>query len=152
MNNNPKENKISSQAYQNFPPIEIIAQYVKDLSFEAPLTPSIFQDLREQTPDIPISVDIVRNSLKDKQEEITIKVHIEATLGEKTAFLLELAYSCVVKLKHLPEDQIDTVLLIETPRLIFPFMRQIISDITVQGGFPPLMLQLVDFENLYQRK
>lgn len=133
-------------------PIQFIGQYIKDLSFEAPHAPDIFQDLRQTAPDIPISIDCSVRELKENQHEVTLTIHLEATVGEKPAFILEVAYASVVVLGKIPEEHIRPVLMIEVPRQMYPFVRQIVADITVQGGFPPLMLQLVDFQDLYRRK
>lgn len=133
-------------------PIQFVGQYIKDLSFEAPHAPEIFQDLRQTAPDIPISIDCSVRELKENQHEVTLTIHLEATVGEKPAFILEVAYACVVVLGEVPEEHIRPVLMIEVPRQMYPFVRQIVADITVQGGFPPLMLQLVDFTDLYRRK
>ena len=138
--------------YAEATPIELLAQYVKDLSFEAPHTPQIFQDLRETPPDIPVEIECESEELKENQHEVSIKLHIEATIGEKTVFILEIVYAGVIKLGDLPKKHIKPMLLIETPRLLFPFARKIVADITVQGGFPPLMLQIVDFQDIYLKK
>jgi len=133
-------------------PIQFLGQFVKDLSFEAPHAPEIFQDLRQTAPDIPISIDCAMRELKEDQYEVMLNLHLEATVGDKTAFILEVAYGCVVKLGELPPEHVRPVLMIEVPRQMYPFVRQIVADATVQGGFPPLMLQLVDFMDLYRRK
>ena len=133
-------------------PIQFIGQFIKDLSFEVPHAPEIFQDLRQTAPDIPVSIECTKRELKENQHEVTITLHLEATVGEKTVFILEVSYACIVILGKLPEEHIQPVLLIEVPRQMYPFVRQIVADITVQGGFPPLMLQLFDFMDLYRRK
>lgn len=133
-------------------PIQFVGQYIKDLSFEAPHAPEVFQDLRQAAPDIPISIDCSIRELKERQHEVTLTVHLEATVGEKPAFILEVAYACVVLLGEIPEEHVRPVLMIEVPRQMYPFVRQIVADITVQGGFPPLMLQLIDFQDLYRQK
>ena len=133
-------------------PIQFIGQYIKDLSFEAPHAPEIFQELRQTAPDIPISIDCAVRELKENQHEVTLTVHLEATVGDKPAFIMEVAYAAVVVLGKLPEEHIRPVLMIEVPRQMYPFVRQIVADVTVQGGFPPLMLQIVDFMDLYRRK
>ena len=146
-----EEEKFPAQ-YVESSPIELLAQYIKDLSFETPHSPQIFQDLRESPPDIPVEIECETEELKENQHEVTLKIHIEATIGKKTVFILELAYAGVIKLGNLPKEHIKPMLLIETPRLLFPFARKIVSDVTVQGGFPPLMLQIVDFKDIYIKK
>jgi preprotein translocase subunit SecB len=138
--------------YAESTPIELLAQYVKDLSFETPHSPQIFQDLRTTPPDIPVEIECETEELKENQHEVSIKLHIEATIGDKTVFILELVYAGVIKLGDLPKKHIKPMLMIETPRLLFPFARKIVADITVQGGFPPMMLQIVDFRDIYLKK
>ena len=133
-------------------PIQFVGQFIKDLSFEVPHAPDIFQDMRQTAPDIPISIECEMREMKDKHYEVTLILHLEATIGEKQAFILEVSYSSVVILGDLPDEHIRPVLMIEVPRQMYPFVRQIVADTTVQGGFPPLMLQLVDFTDLYRRK
>ena len=133
-------------------PIELLAQYVKDLSFETPSSPQIFQDLRQNMPDIPVEIECETEELKENQHEVILKIHSEATIAQKTVFILELSYAAVIKIGDISEEHIKPMLLIETPRLMFPFARKIVSDITIQGGFPPLMLQIVDFKDIYLKK
>ena len=133
-------------------PIELLAQYVKDLSFETPSSPQIFQDLRQNMPDIPVEIECETEELKENQHEVILKIHSEATIAQKTVFILELSYAAVIKIGDISEEHIKPMLLIETPRLMFPFARKVVSDITIQGGFPPLMLQIVDFKDIYLKK
>lgn len=133
-------------------PIQFVGQFIKDLSFEVPHAPEIFNEMRETAPDIPISIDCETRELKENTHEVCLNLHLEATVGDKAAFILEVTYACVVVLGELPEEHKRPVLMIEVPRQMYPFVRQIVADTTVQGGFPPLMLQLVDFMDLYRRK
>lgn len=127
----------------------INAQYIKDLSFEAPNSPAIF---REQVqPEISVSLNIEPNQLESNVFEVAIKFNIEAKGNGKTAFLLELEHACVCTL-NVPEEHVEPMLLIEIPRFLFPFSRNIISDLTRDGGFPPLMLNPLDFAGLYQQR
>ncbi len=142
----------STTDQQPVAPIQFVGQFIKDLSFEVPHAPEIFQDIRQTAPDIPISIECDMRELKDNNYEVTLTLHLEATVGEKPAFILEVVYGCVVVIGDLPEEYIRPVLLIEVPRQMYPFVRQIVADTTTQGGFPPLMLQLIDFMDLYRRK
>lgn len=142
----------NSEESQPVAPIQFIGQFVKDLSFEAPHAPEIFQDLRQTAPDIPISIDCAMRELKENQYEVMLNVHLEATVGDKAAFILEVSYGCVVSLGEVPEEHVRPILMIEVPRQMYPFVRQIVAETTTAGGFPPLMLQLVDFMDLYRRK
>jgi len=133
-------------------PIQFLGQYIKDLSFEAPSAPDIFQDLRQTAPDIPIAIDCAVRELKADQYEVALTIHIEATVGDKPVFILEVTYGCVVKIGDIGDENVRPVLMIEVPRQLYPFVRQIVADMTIQGGFPPLMLQPVDFIDLYRQK
>lgn len=132
-------------------PITINAQYTKDLSFEAPAAPRIFGALQETPPDINININVNANPLQDKVFEVMLEIHAECKVKEETAFILELQYGGVFTL-NIPEEHIQPVLLIECPRLLFPFARNILADISRDGGFPPIMLGPVDFGAMYQAK
>ena len=149
MNDAPKESGTDSQPVSS---VQFVGQFIKDLSFGVPHAPEIFNEMRETAPDIPISVDCETRELKENTHEVSINIHVEATIGDKPAFILEVAYVGIVILGEIPKDHVRPVLLIEVPRQMFPFVRQVVADTTVQGGFPPLMLQLIDFMDLYRRK
>lgn len=133
-------------------PIVIHAQYVKDLSFENPNTPASLRGTA--TPpemDVNIGMD-ARKIADDKLEnlyEIALNVRAVAARGDETVFIAELQYAMTVSLNGVPEDQHHPILLIEIPRMAFPYARQILSDLTTQGGYPPLLLNPVDFTALY---
>jgi preprotein translocase subunit SecB len=135
-------------------PIRLLGQFIKDFSFEVPHAPEIFGELRQRGPEIPISLDTAVRHLSDNTFEVTMTLHIEAALGPKKAFILELTYGAVVDINTqvVPEEHLHPVLLIEVPRQMFPFVRQIVGDVTVNGGFPPLLLQVIDFADLYGKK
>ncbi len=142
------------------PPITINAQYVKDLSFEAPATPGIFRLMQSQSPDITVNVDVEAKPLNIDAEaktqepsifEISLKINATCKFGDTTAFLVELSYGGVFTL-NVDAQFVRPVLLIECPRLLFPFARQIVANATSNGGFLPLMLAPVDFAGLYQKE
>lgn len=133
------------------PPISVNGQYIKDLSFEVPSAPGIFADMREQSPDIPIHVDINAAKLEEGLFEVVLHLKIEAHLPDKPVFIVELAYAGLFTL-NVPTEHLQPVLLIECPRILFPFARNIIADVTRDGGFPPLMLQPIDFVALYRSR
>ena len=136
------------------PPVQMLGQFIKDLSFEVPQAPEIYDFLRENPPEIPIGLETSMRHLSAGSYEVTLKVNIEATAAGRTAFILEIAYGCLVEINEniVPNEAIHPLLLIEIPRQLFPFVRQIISDMTLNGGFPPLMLQMVDFAQIYQQR
>ena len=136
---------------ENLPPIVINAQYIKDLSFEAPAAPGVFQIMQQKAPDINVSVNVDSNVFEKNVYEIVLTIAAHATINEETVFLLELEYGGVFTLNCEPES-INPLAYIECPRLLFPFARAILSNTTREGGFPPLMLGTVDFVSMYQRE
>jgi preprotein translocase subunit SecB len=133
------------------PPITINVQYVKDLSFEAPSTPGVFRQMQSQSPNITVNVDVEAKTLDPSVYEVTLNITANCKFEETTAFLVELSYGGVFSL-NVDDEYIRPVLLIECPRQLFPFARQIIANATSNGGFLPLMLAPVDFAGLYQRE
>jgi preprotein translocase subunit SecB len=133
------------------PPLVVNGQYIKDLSFEVPAAPAIYGEMQGQNPEIPIHVDINAVNVQDNLFEVTLHLRVEAKLPTKPVFIVELAYGGLFTV-NMPEDQVHPVLLIECPRLLFPFARAIIADMTRDGGFPPLMLQPIDFVALYRAR
>jgi len=133
------------------PALVINAQYIKDLSFEAPNAPQIFQLMSQHQPDISVNIDVRGQNREASLYEVDLHMKAECKCGETVAFILELIYSGVFTI-NVPEDQVQPVLLIECPRLLFPFARSILADATRDGGFPPLLLGPVDFVAMYQRQ
>nr|WP_321983597.1 protein-export chaperone SecB [uncultured Lichenicoccus sp.] len=141
-------------------PLTMNLQYTKDLSFEVPAGAEIFATLRSN-PQISVNIDVQANRLQQDQAvfEIVLAIKTEATepAGESGAaprvvFIAELAYAAVVTLNEVPDTMIEPLLLVEVPRLIFPYARNIISEVTRDGGFPPVVLQPIDFVSLWQAK
>lgn len=132
------------------PPVTIGAQYIKDLSFEAPTTPAIFSTLQNTAPDIKINVDVRANHIQDNTYEVVLFANAQCKAGDTTAFILELSYAGLFVL-NAAEEHLRPLLLIECPRLLFPFARNIIADVSRDGGFPPLMLSPLDFVDMYRK-
>jgi preprotein translocase subunit SecB len=132
-------------------PLMINAQYVKDLSFEVPGAPGIFAQLQQRPPEIAIKVDVHARVLEGNVFEVVLETRADCKSGDAVAFILELAYAGVFTLNVSPQE-IRPMLLIECPRMLFPFARQILSSTTLSGGFLPLMLGPVDFAALYERQ
>lgn len=133
-------------------PIAIHAQYVKDLSFENPNTPESLRGGKTMpVMDVNIGMDARRipDDTMPFLYEVVLNVRAEASREGQTVFIAELQYGVTVSLNDMPEDTHHPVLLIEIPRMAFPYARQILSDATVQGGYPPLLLNPVDFQALY---
>jgi preprotein translocase subunit SecB len=135
-------------------PVRFVGQFIRDLSFEVPNAPEIYVEMRQSPPEIPVSFDIGARHVGGNTFEVTLGVSVNATVNQKPAFILELVYAALLEVDHsvVPEDQLHPMLLIEIPRYLFPFVRQMIADLTVGGGFPPLFMQMVDFVDMYRRK
>ena len=140
-----------SEQENQLPPVQVNAQYIKDFSFEAPNAPMIFNELGNQAPDISVQVNLNGQPLQENIFEIALQLNVEAKLGDKVAFIVELTYAGVFTI-HVPEEHVQPVLLIECPRLLFPFARNIIADATRDGGFPPMLLQPIDFVQLFRQR
>ncbi len=136
------------------PPLRFLGQFIKDLSFEAPLAPDIFNVMRQTGPEMNITIDANVRQIEGPTFEVTLAISLDAKVGDKTAFIMELLYGCVTEVNPqvVPEEYVHSLLLIEVPRHLFPFVRQIVSETTGAAGFPPLMMQMVDFAELYRRK
>ena len=132
-------------------PISVGAQYIKDLSFEVPGAPAVFGELAGAQPEMSVRVDLAATPLGGNAFEVVLNLAVDAKVGERTAFIVELIYGGVFIL-NVPEEHLQPVLLIEAPRLLFPFARQVIADVTQGGGLPPLMLQPIDFAQLYRAR
>ena len=134
-----------------FLPIQVNAQYIKDLSFEVPGAPHIFADMAGNAPELSVRVDLNAVPLGGNVFEVTLILAAEAKLAGKVAFIVELSYAGLFQI-NVPEEHLQPVLLIEAPRLLFPFARNIIATATSEGGLPPLMLQPIDFATLYRAR
>ena len=133
------------------PRLSILTQYVKDLSFENPRAPMGLQP-GQARPEIQIQVDVQARQLGEEQYEVMLELSANAKTGDTPVFVLELTYGAVFTLANIPPDSLQPLLLIECPRLIFPYARRIVSDATRDGGFPPLMIDPIDFVSLYRRR
>jgi len=131
------------------PQIRILGQYIKDLSFENPHAPGGFTDV---APQINVSVDVRVPGQQDNDYEIELRLTADAKVNDKQVFLVELVYGAVFRLENIPQQGLQPVLLIECPRIIFPFARRVIADMTRDGGFPPLMIDPIDFAGLYRQR
>jgi preprotein translocase subunit SecB len=160
------ETSPAPQAAADQPPQPLVVniQYVKDLSFEVPGAPQIFTQLRTP-PQVSINLDVQARRLQEGQSvfEVAIVIRAEARDGSAqtngqaaspapVAFVAELTYAGVFTLTGLPDNAIEPVLLVECPRILFPFARNILSDVTRDGGFPPVLLQPIDFVALWQAR
>ena len=137
-------------------PLVVNLQYVKDLSFEVPGAPEVFAQLREQ-PRIDIALDVQARPLAAESNpngnafEVVLQIRCDAKSADTTAFIAELAY-CGIFTLNVPQESLEPVLLVECPRLLFPFARNILADVTRDGGFMPVLLTPIDFVALWQSR
>ena len=133
------------------PSLTINAQYLRDLSFENPRAP---ESLLNQggVPEVRIDVDVKARQLNPDVYESVISLKVEAQQASQVAFVVEVDYGCVVTIKNAPQDLVAALVLIEAPRIVFPFVRAVVADATRDGGFPPLMINPIDFTEVQRRK
>lgn len=135
--------------------MQVLGQFIRDLSFENGLMRDDAPSAPTGQPDIQVQVSLdARKREKDHQFEVLSKFRIESKNKEsgQTLFLLELEYGGLFHIEGVPQEQMHPFLLIECPRILFPFVRRIIADITRDGGFPPLNLDMIDFLALYRQE
>ncbi|MFN7009816.1 MAG: protein-export chaperone SecB [Allorhizobium sp.] len=133
------------------PSLNILAQYIKDLSFENPGAPRSLQS-RDKAPAININVNVNANPLSETDFDVVLALNAEAKEGDKVLFAAELVYGGVFRVTGFPQEHMLPVLFIECPRLLFPFARQIIADATRNGGFPPLLIDPIDFAQMFAQR
>lgn len=144
------ENEQAVNGADNQPSIAIISQYVKDLSFENPSAPAVYQ--WQGQPQIDVQFNIGSQKLGDDVYEVGLKIDVVAKHDNGTAFAVDLLYAGLFGLRNIPEEQLQPFLLAEAPRLLFPFARAIVAESVQNGSFPPLMLDPIDFGALYMQQ
>lgn len=133
------------------PNLSVLTQYVKDQSFENPDAPRSLGP-RRTAPQINIGINVSANPLDEEDFEVELRLEGRATDGEQVLFIAELLYAGIFRISNVPKEQLAPTLMIECPRLLFPFARQILADMTRNGGFPPLLIDPVDFTALYRQR
>lgn len=143
------ETKEETSETQNSPMLSVLAQYTKDQSFENPNAPD---SLRSglSAPEIQINIEIGRQMLEGDNIEVTLMLKAEAKRGDKIAFIAELEYAGLFAFAGVSAEEIQPLIMIECPRLLFPFSRQIMAEMTQNGGFPPIMLEPPDFAGMFR--
>lgn len=132
--------------------INIHTQYIKDLSVENPNSPTIYMEM-EEGPEVSVNLDVEAERLQERVYEVAINATVTAKVKDKTAFAIELKYAGLTSLaEDVSDDQRETLVLIETPRYLFPFARDVISKASRDAGYPPLLINPVDFAQLYERQ
>ncbi len=130
----------------------IRAQYIKDFSFENPQAPEIYTKPSDE-PRVDVNVDVAARPLaQENNYEVTLQINARADSGESTLFISELTYGGIFTVSGVPKDQVQPILLVEAPRQLFPFARAIVANATRDCGFPPLIIQPLDFLKLYTEK
>lgn len=134
----------------NAPSMNLIGQYIRDLSFENPGAPASIL-AGSGNPNFSVNINVAVKKQADEIYAVELTLNAKAERSEAILFNVELVYGGVFRLKNIPEDQLPPLLMIECPRLIFPFARQVLASVTQQGGFPPLMMDPVDFSQIYRQ-
>ena len=145
-----KEAAAEEQTTPAAPRMQIINQYIRDLSFENVAAQK--NSGKQAQPDISVQVNLDARKGQEGQYEVIQKLTISATAEEETIFLLEVDYAGLFHIENVPEDQLHPFLMIECPRMLFPFVRRIVRDVTADGGFPPLNVDNIDFVQLYRQE
>lgn len=133
------------------PQLNVLAQYIKDLSFENPNSPRSLAP-QEQPPQINVQVNVNPRQIGEGEFEVELLLEGSAQAGDLVLFKVELNYAGLLRVRNVPEQELAPVIMIEGPRLLFPFARQIIAEAVRNGGFPPLLLDPVDFVELYRQR
>ena len=131
------------------PALEVGHQYVKDLSFEVPGAPRSFED--KTPPEVGVNVDVTVTPLDESNFEVCLRIDARGEAGGNTLFIAQLEYAGLFRVGDTPREHVQPLLMIEAPRLLFPFARSIIAAATRDGGLPPLMISPIDFVALYRR-
>lgn len=143
------ENKVDVEEPQG---LMIHSQYIKDLSLEIPFAPEIFNEMnKNKNPNVNIDISLSNKSVDKDVYEVALTAKMNADVGEKKLFILEVTYACVATVK-VPEEHMEPILFIELPRLLFPYVRSIISNSLSTAGLPPLLISPIDFYALYNAK
>lgn len=145
----PSDDQNASEEVAGPVGLRVLGQYLKDLSFESPGAPA---SLRAGDQQLGLNVNVAARPMKDNRFEVELKLEANSTREDKPLFVVELTYAGLFELTNVPAEQVQPVILIECPRLLFPFARQIVADATRQGGFPPLMIDPIDFVRLYNQR
>jgi len=143
----PTNGDANPEAGGEQPQVAALAQYIKDLSVENPSSPQVFQ--WQEQPQLDVEFNINVNKVGDDLHEVVLKIDASARSQSGVHFVIDLSYGGLFALRNVPEEALGPFLLVEAPRLLFPFARQIIAGATQDLGFPPLMLDPIDFAAIF---
>lgn len=133
------------------PQLNVVAQYIKDLSFENPNAPSSLGSVQQKYPEISVQINVQATPLTETDFEVVLRVEGKAERDGGVLFSFELSFAGVFRIQNVPRENLHPLVMIECPRLLFPFAREIIATAVRQGGYPPLLLDPVDFVSLYRQ-
>jgi preprotein translocase subunit SecB len=142
--------EFAANGADNGPAVGVLSQYVKDFSFENPNAPAIYQ--QQAAPSIDVQFNIGSGQVGEDVYEVVLKIEVRAQAEGQTAFLVDLSYAGLFGLRNVPNEHLDPFLLGEAPRLLFPFARRVLADAVRDGGFPPLLLEPIDFGGIYMQQ
>ena len=145
------ENNAAAAGNGAAPALNVLVQYTKDLSFESPGAPTTLR-ARDKAPNISINVNVNANPVGETEFDVQLSLNAKAVDGEQVLFNVELVYGGVFRVAGFPQEHMLPILFIECPRMLFPFARQIVADCTRNGGFPPLMIDPIDFAQMFQQR
>jgi preprotein translocase subunit SecB len=151
MGNRAMVDNLGQQNTRSLPQLNVLAQYIKDFSFENPNAPKSLEP-RQQAPEINIQVNVEAKQFSESDFEVGLNVEGRAADGSSVLFQFELAFAGMFRLQNIAAQDLHPIIMIECPRLLFPFARQIIGDAVRNGGFPPLLLEPIDFVALYRQR
>lgn len=133
------------------PQVNVLGQYIKDLSFESPDTERFFRGA-PKNPNLQLNFNVQVQKLQEDAYEVALSLEGEAKSDDGVLYNIELVYAGAFMLRNLPQEAIQPLLFIECPALLFPFARRLVADLSREGGFPPLLLDPIDFGGLYRRR
>jgi preprotein translocase subunit SecB len=133
------------------PSVQVLAQFLRDMSFERPLSSTASVPL-DQQPTINIVMNANARPVQDNDFEVELTLNAKAAKADMVIYEVEIEYAGLFRLENIPPQLIQPMTLIECPRMLFPFVRQILAEVTRQGGFPPLLLDPIDFAAMYQKR
>lgn len=139
---------MADQDTADTPVFQLQRMYVKDLSLEQPNSPQIL--LEQQPPQVDIQLALGAGSVADGIYEVTVTATVSAKIGERTVFLIEAKQAGIYEIRHLPAEQVQGILSVVCPQMIYPYLRAIVSDLCTRAGFPPILLAEVNFQAMYE--
>jgi preprotein translocase subunit SecB len=139
-----------AQDQSQLPQLTVMAQYIKDLSFENPNAPRSL--IPGQQPSVNLQINVTVNPIAETDVEVELKLEGKAEAAGAVLFSFDLAYAGVFRITNIPQDNMHPLVMIECPRLLFPFAREIIAGVVRNGGFPPFLIEPVDFVALYRQR